>query len=117
MHLDSAETAKFIAWLTVREAIAPRGQTALFIGRLGLATDYSQRTLRVAHWSKEQGLSMHAHPHMFRHAAATQMLNHGADLRAVQMLLGHSSIATTQIYTHTARDRLKKLHAKFHPRG
>ena len=71
----------------------------------------------IKRYAAQAGVHATISPHTLRHAFATHLINHGADLRVVQLLLGHADISTTQIYTHVARERLKQLHAKHHPRG
>lgn len=99
------------------ELLAGRQSDDLFI------TNRASGMTRQAFWhiikryAKKAGIVKELSPHTLRHAFATHLLNHGADLRVVQLLLGHADLSTTQIYTHVASARLKALHTKFHPRG
>ena len=89
----------------------------VFPGKHGAALTRQAFWYRIKHYARVAGIQKPLSPHTLRHAFATHLLNHGADLRVVQMLLGHSDLSTTQIYTHVARQRLHALHASHHPRG
>ena len=110
-------------WLTEgrRELLAGRQSEDLFVTARG--SKAGEAMSRVMFWSLVKkyallaGITVPLSPHTLRHAFATHLLNHGADLRAVQMLLGHADISTTTIYTHVARERLKSIVAQHHPRG
>ncbi len=103
------------------ELLAGQASDDLFVTQRGSTPGHAMS--RVMFWMLVKkyavlaGIRQHLSPHSLRHAFATHLLNHGADLRAVQMLLGHADISTTTIYTHVARTRLQSLHAQHHPRG
>ena len=101
-----------------RGAILAGQQTDdLFVTHRGEAMTRVMFWVIVKKWAQVAGITVPLSPHTLRHAFATHLLNHGADLRVVQLLLGHADISTTTIYTHVARERLKALHAQHHPRG
>jgi len=112
-----------IDWLIryMREArgdlLRGKASDALFPGSRAAAMTRQTFWHRVRLYAIRAGINKHLSPHTLRHAFATHLLNHGADLRVVQMLLGHSDLSTTQIYTHVARQRLQDLHQAHHPRG
>jgi integrase/recombinase XerC len=102
-------------WLLLRGTAAPPGP--LFVGRGGRALTVRAVQLRVDLWARRQGLSMHVHPHMFRHSFATHLLESSKDLRGVQELLGHADISTTQVYTHLDFQHLASVYEASHPRA
>ena len=103
------------AWLAIRPA-AP-DEPALFVGQTGKRLGQRSVELRLARWVRHAGLNQHVHPHMLRHAFASHVLQSSGDLRAVQEMLGHASISTTQVYTHLDWQHLAKVYDQAHPRA
>ncbi len=94
-----------------------KASNALFLNRSGERFTRQGLWKLIKKYAKMAGLERKVHPHTFRHSFATHLLEGGADLRSVQIMLGHADISTTQIYTHVTRERLKETHKRFHPRG
>lgn len=105
------------AWLKARATLAPPEEQALFVSRRGTRLARRSIEARISHWAKKLGFDRRVYPHLLRHAFATHVLESSGDLRAVQELLGHASLATTQIYTHLDFQHLARTYDKAHPRA
>ncbi|WP_424819562.1 tyrosine recombinase XerC [Salinisphaera sp.] len=115
--VGSRAAAALKHWLTERPNLAGPGEAALFVSRRGTRLSRSSVAARMERWAISHGLPVHLHPHKLRHSFATHMLESSADLRAVQELLGHANIATTQIYTHLDFSHLARIYDAAHPRA
>jgi integrase/recombinase XerC len=105
------------AWLVVRDQMANADEAALFVGQRGSRISPRVVQLRMKQWGIRQGITSNVHPHLLRHSFATHVLQSSGDLRAVQEMLGHSSISTTQVYTHLDFQYLSKIYDAAHPRA
>ena len=104
-------------WLAVRDQLARPGESALFVGQRGQRISPRVLQLRMKEWGIKQGITSNVHPHLLRHSFATHVLQSSGDLRAVQEMLGHASISTTQVYTHLDFQYLSKIYDAAHPRA
>ncbi|WP_111493822.1 MULTISPECIES: tyrosine recombinase XerC [Marinobacter] len=105
------------AWLAVRAGLAPDGETALFLSRQGKRLSARSVQSRLNRWGQHKGADQRLHPHLLRHSFASHLLESSGDLRAVQELLGHADIATTQVYTHLDFQHLARVYDRSHPRA
>ena len=117
LGLESMDWVQRYIQLSRPDLVKNHAVNELFVNKRGKGMTRQAFWYMVKKYAIVCGINKPLSPHVLRHAFATHLLNHGADLRVVQMLLGHSDISTTQIYTHIARERLKNLHAEHHPRG
>ncbi|HET8883793.1 MAG TPA: tyrosine recombinase XerC, partial [Solimonas sp.] len=105
------------AWLALRPQYAADGENALFVARRGTRLSRAAIATRLRDWARRNALGVHLHPHRLRHAFATHMLENSHDLRAVQEMLGHAHLSTTQIYTHLDWQHLAQVYDDAHPRA
>jgi integrase/recombinase XerC len=115
--VGAAARAAVQRYLQAAAAVRPSGERAIFLSKDGKRLSARSVQARIAAWGKRQGLDTHLHPHMLRHAFATHLLESSGDLRAVQELLGHADLSTTQIYTHLDFQHLAQVYDQAHPRA
>ena len=104
-------------WSVIRVAMAAQDEQALFVSKRGQRISRRSVQSRLKYWARRQGVDLNVYPHLFRHSFATHLLESGGDLRAVQEMLGHADISTTQIYTHLDFQHLARIYDKAHPRA
>ena len=115
--VGKAALAALRDWLAVRQEVAKGGDEALFLTRNGERISHRSVQARVNYWARRQGAATGVHPHMLRHSFATHLLESSGDLRAVQEMLGHASLSTTQVYTHLDFQHLAHVYDQAHPRA
>jgi integrase/recombinase XerC len=115
--VGSKALAALAEWLAARRDLVRDGNAAVFVGSTGRRLGARAIQKRVEYWALRQGLPMHVHPHLFRHSFASHLLESSGQLRAVQELLGHADIATTQVYTHLDFQHLARIYDASHPRA
>ncbi|MDX1381369.1 MAG: tyrosine recombinase XerC [Xanthomonadales bacterium] len=115
--VGSKAAEALVAWRGMRAAIAPLEENHVFVSNRGTPLAPRSIQARMVHWAKRQGIPQNVHPHLLRHSFASHLLESSGDLRAVQELLGHADISTTQIYTHLDFQHLAEVYDRAHPRA